>query len=415
MTTPRIHRSPLIAPSSLRAIHWENNLFAISPGMFPQKTKRVDYLDVLADADRRDFMSPLKTVALPREVAHEELPLMDSPVEELHNLVLAPSNATEETIRKTLEICLLILVDELQEITEDHPHLALLNYLADVASVRDHLPQSCTPPEEILPQGTIEDILTAAALAESMKDEIFNSPVGRHSTDVISEQEEDDQDVEIDIITVDEKQIEEIQESIPEENVYLPDSQVIAEMEKANAEEREDTLKSVICISNNAVEQLVVIGGQVDEVPRGEVNAPPIEDNRMDDLDSLISFSEAEDNDAQNLNEHQSHTVNLDELQVEENLQPLEHSTASTEPNETPAVTVGVNEIGEFDAGRVEVFEDAAPAEEDNTRKDVNRLSMDGNVILKFAFDQKIVRSPPKRHNSALSEPDDVLCSSDPL
>lgn len=106
MTTPRIHRSPLIAPSSLRAIHWENNLFAISPGMFPRKTKRLDYLDVLADADRRDFMSPLKTVALPREVAPEEqLPLMDSPVKELHNPVLASSDAMEETIRKTLEIC----------------------------------------------------------------------------------------------------------------------------------------------------------------------------------------------------------------------------------------------------------------------------------------------------------------------
>lgn len=306
-------------------------------------------------------------------------------------------------------------MDELQEITEDHPHLALLNYLADVASIRDHLPQSCTPPEEILPQGTIEDILTAAALAESMKDEIFNSAVGRHSTDVNPEQEEDDQDVEIDIITVDEKQIQEIQESIPEENVYLPDFQVIAEIEKADAEQHEDTLKSETCLSNNAVEQLVVVGGQVDEAPRGEENAPPIEDNQVDDLDSLISFSEAEDNDAQDLNEQESHTVNLDELQGEENFQPLEHSTASTEPNETPAVTVGVNEIGEFIAASVEVFEDAAPAEEDTTRKDVNRLSMDGNVIFKFAFDQTIVRSPPKRHISALSEQDDVLCSFDSL
>jgi hypothetical protein len=40
----------------------ENDIFAISPAMFPSKTKRVDYLDLLADADRKDFISPIKTV-----------------------------------------------------------------------------------------------------------------------------------------------------------------------------------------------------------------------------------------------------------------------------------------------------------------------------------------------------------------
>ena len=40
----------------------ENDIFAISPAMFPSKTKRVDYLDFLADAERKDFTSPIKTV-----------------------------------------------------------------------------------------------------------------------------------------------------------------------------------------------------------------------------------------------------------------------------------------------------------------------------------------------------------------
>jgi hypothetical protein len=33
--------------------------------MFPSKTKRVDYLDLLADADRKGSISPIKTVQEP--------------------------------------------------------------------------------------------------------------------------------------------------------------------------------------------------------------------------------------------------------------------------------------------------------------------------------------------------------------
>ena len=39
----------------------ENDIFAISPGMFPRKTKQLDYLDILEDAERIDFTSPVKT------------------------------------------------------------------------------------------------------------------------------------------------------------------------------------------------------------------------------------------------------------------------------------------------------------------------------------------------------------------
>jgi hypothetical protein len=61
--TPHIKRSPLFAPETLRAVTWENDLFAISPGMFPRKRKAVDYLDVFADTDRNEFLSPIRFVA----------------------------------------------------------------------------------------------------------------------------------------------------------------------------------------------------------------------------------------------------------------------------------------------------------------------------------------------------------------
>ena len=66
----------------------ENDIFAISPGMFPRKTKALDYLDILADAERKEFISPIKTPsrAIPaNEQDHVDVPtepiLEDSDVE----------------------------------------------------------------------------------------------------------------------------------------------------------------------------------------------------------------------------------------------------------------------------------------------------------------------------------------------
>ena len=64
LTTPRVRHAPLIAPGSLKALYWENNLFAISPGMFTRKVKRTDYLDIFADADRNEFMSPVRMLPI---------------------------------------------------------------------------------------------------------------------------------------------------------------------------------------------------------------------------------------------------------------------------------------------------------------------------------------------------------------
>ena len=54
--------SPLPPSSGLNRMSFENDIFAISPSMFLGKTNRVDYLDILADADRKTFTSPIKAV-----------------------------------------------------------------------------------------------------------------------------------------------------------------------------------------------------------------------------------------------------------------------------------------------------------------------------------------------------------------
>jgi len=58
VATPKPPPTQLVSTPFLNPI--ENDIFAISPGMFPRKTKPTDYLDVLADADRKEFISPVK-------------------------------------------------------------------------------------------------------------------------------------------------------------------------------------------------------------------------------------------------------------------------------------------------------------------------------------------------------------------
>jgi hypothetical protein len=68
--------------SAIKSLNSENDVFAISPGMFPRKTKRIDYLDILADTERRAFLSPLKP--LPKSPAAQSQVESESPMIE-HN------------------------------------------------------------------------------------------------------------------------------------------------------------------------------------------------------------------------------------------------------------------------------------------------------------------------------------------
>jgi hypothetical protein len=71
-----------LTPGSLsvvKSLISENDVFAISPGMFPRKTKRIDYLDILADAERKAFLSPVKQFPkspAPQSQGESESPLI---------------------------------------------------------------------------------------------------------------------------------------------------------------------------------------------------------------------------------------------------------------------------------------------------------------------------------------------------
>jgi hypothetical protein len=59
--TPSQRLTPVSHFSTLKSVLSENDIFTISPSMFPRKTKQMDYLDIMANAERKDFVSPLKT------------------------------------------------------------------------------------------------------------------------------------------------------------------------------------------------------------------------------------------------------------------------------------------------------------------------------------------------------------------
>src|SRR5579859_2369449 len=198
---PVQRRSPLPPLSAFKNMLVENDVFAISPAMFPKKLKRVDYLDIFADADRKDFMSPMKTPTQPKVVQSK---LGSSPIQVYNDQANENGNTSPDTTPETNDdeppaegISSPYKIDLGATLeTLENPHFALLSYLADVASTTEHIPQDDIPAEEEeLTHGSIEDLLTAAALAESMKEEIINA------IDDAEAAEEDDG--EVDIISVD--------------------------------------------------------------------------------------------------------------------------------------------------------------------------------------------------------------------
>ena len=54
--------------------------------MFPRKTKTMDYLDILADAERKEFASPIKTVSTNLVVPSNETPPAEQNDVEIPNL-----------------------------------------------------------------------------------------------------------------------------------------------------------------------------------------------------------------------------------------------------------------------------------------------------------------------------------------
>src|SRR5271154_1357194 len=183
------------------------------------------------------------------------------------------------------------------EVEEEHPHFALLAYLAEVASVRDSLPEECDTVEEEATHGSIEDILTAAALAESMKEEIF---IVDEDVNVTIAEEDEDVDIMALPGRMPDERIEENQVLVTE-SVDESQYPMTASPAKSILEDVTETRQEIV-----AQDSVVVIfpsQGPTDEMDanaKTTTTAPieaetPVEDDQ-DDWESLISYSEAEDN-----------------------------------------------------------------------------------------------------------------------
>jgi hypothetical protein len=293
---------------------------------------------------------------------------------------------------------------------EDHPRLTLLNYLADVASVTDHLPQADTPPEEMLSYGTIEDILTAAALAESVKEEIeiFSNPSKEEVEGMNLAEEENEEEVEVNIMTVEDEDCGTVTE-VQIHELMQESTQCIAPEEQIQEKAIEETTVG------EAVDQPME-GSAEREVSNMEEDAipqRPLDTNEMhitdNDLESLISFSEADDTIDVGKMDRSIASIPTKEATIDGTVEfAAEEIPVSLDERLTPNASVGVNEMGEFVAPDINIFVDPVSIQENKPQSETVRLSMDTNVIFKFSLDQDIIKSPPKRQTSALAQQDDV-------
>jgi hypothetical protein len=251
--------------------------------------------------------------------------------------------------------------------------------------------------------------LTAAALAESMKEEIFT--IQDNTDPDESPLVEDD----VDLTTVSE-----------------------AEVVERQVEETISPLKDQISLSApvSAVEQLATTDGQISapEVPHTVLTSPKPHDDNGDssvhplslsgigyngdteDWESLISFSEAGDTSAEYDLSEQTHDMQIPIGQsIREALEDIidqdtEDEGVFTETQakgeSVPNDTVGLNENGQFVSPEINFFRDGT---ESKTSNDMKRLSLDNAAIFSFSAEQALITSPPKRDFSSISQPDKAL------
>ena len=96
--TPIQRQSPLVPFPSLKLVLGENDIFAISPGMFPRKTKPLDFLDILEDSERKDFISPIK-IASANMVKRSEAVTLETPINQQE-----PQGDDEEHVVENIDI-----------------------------------------------------------------------------------------------------------------------------------------------------------------------------------------------------------------------------------------------------------------------------------------------------------------------
>jgi len=280
------------------------------------------------------------------------------------------------------------------EVEEEHPHFALLAYLAEVASVRNPLPEEHDAVEEEVTHGSIEDILTAAALAESMKEEIFTVD---EDTEVTMAEEDED----VDIMTLPGGLIEENQMPT-RESVDEPQHPMTASPAKTTLENVMEGPQDILEQDKNSVE-VPFIQSQIEKDDNAETTTPieakTLVDDDQDDWESLISYSEAEDNTVDQPTVPDQHISSEGAMLLTGDIGEMNNNLPS------PSHTIGLNETGQFVAPQIKFFEDS-DADQPLVQ---TRLSLDSTKILSFSTQQNLVTSLQKRQISTLNQPDNVL------
>ena len=279
-----------------------------------------------------------------------------------------------------------------------------------MASVRYCIPEDSSPVEEEFTHGSVEDILTAAALAESLKEEIF---IGSDSHQQVDEIHVEDEDVEI---------------------MMIPDEAVTGNVEVAEGQDEEKTrdepqppAKFFRAVSqssfqgsvhrqinleyNNAIINSVNFLDNASASTIPENVFPSEKNDDQDDWESLISFSEAEDTIAGRL-DGQTHdrqipleqSLNSNSLVTSKEIRTENEVCSQPNENVTPNDTVGINEMGECVAREIKVFEDAITEDDLPIQNEQPRLSLDSTVIFSLPAEQALITSPPKRQVSLNKE-----------
>ena len=289
---------------------------------------------------------------------------------------------------------------------EEHPHFALLAYLAEVAAVRDPLPEQPETAEEEFRQGSIEDILTAAALAESMKEEIF---IVQEDIDITMDERDDDVDITTFRGEETDNAMSEDQEPVAESNDEPNHSDVIStakvhlesttELVHGTVEPDDDALCEILTQSQNETDNMIETTCPIE-------SRAAVEDDQ-DEWESLISYSEAEDNSIDHATTNDQSSASEHDILRVADIEEMHEDPVVPSPGDT----IGMNEVGEFVAPQFNLFEDTSDSEQPAIK---TRLSLDSTTTLSFPTEQNLITSPPKRQISALVQLDNVFPLSDP-
>ena len=305
--------------------------------------------------------------------------------------------------------CIRLIIDETSHVDAhegDHPHFALLSYLAEVASVTEHLPEQKVeelPLEEDLAHGGIEGILTAAALAESMKEELFAETENVVIPDKDGSCSEDEQLPATDSMHEDALvtgiRTEESKEAT-ELDTETNNTQALPQISKpVTIPQNTETVDS----GNPELESSFSLPVQSSEFPTiVDVQTNEVEQEMDDDWEDLITYSEIDE----------TKEFGLDDKEQESKEILVGESTNSRLDREdsnavlTAGTTNGLDEMEEIVSSKITIFEELPEAK--NLPVTQERESLSSQVIFSIPQEKDLISSPPKRQISSSYEQENV-------